>query len=526
MINATDNMISHIESVVQRPLFKLLSYDVSNATGETWGEIIAGTASQTPIDLSSYVSKIGWSYERLSVSMSDDAGVFHPDAGAFRTYIGPGRGIRLLEGFEGVPEDEWIPTFSGIIQGPYGWKRIRGSVFATSFSVFTRDANQAWRRRNVTSKEYTIGTDWSVMFYQLAQEVMGLDFSEISVQEPWNLLFDKTVNQIVNISPWEGLSALAEGNMARLWFNGKGQLATYPVTLDRVNLVLSDEKLLTSYDQPGGNEEIINKVIVTYLDNNLTKVTGARQSLGTANVTTGFFDFETKLDVFWSEDKRQRAENVELIVKSSINQNDLGISIGSERLQIDNEFGGQLILTVDAFVSALAIAGISGILASAFLEDEVYTFDIALSGGINFGATIPVGRVVFSLSIVAVLLAMMILGTGIYEIVGNPYDYAFLEKQAIAMIDNIQFWEEKELNIKNDFISTEEKAHQLALNELLFAQSQGKPRNLVIANDPRIEKGDIIQLSTGVKVFVNTAARTITRGESIPMSISGFKSVV
>ena len=360
MIVTTDAMTSKIEGLVQRPTFKLLSYDVSQATGETWGAIIDGSASQTPTDLTSYVTKIGWSYERLSVSLGDDAGVFHPDGGAFRDAIKHGRGIRLIEGFEGVPEDEWIPTFSGIIQGPFGWKRIRGSVFQTTFSVFTRDANQAWRRRNITSKEYTIGTDWSVMFYQVAQEIMGLDFSEISVQEPWNLLFDKTVNQIVNISPWEGLSALAEGNTARLWFNGKGQLATYPITLDRVNLVLSDEKLLTSYEQPGGNQEVINKVIVTYLDNNLTKVTGARQSLGTANVTAGFFDFETRLDVFWSEDKRQRAENVELVVKTSINQNDLGISIGSERLQIDDEFGGQLIITVDAFVSALAVAGLAG----------------------------------------------------------------------------------------------------------------------------------------------------------------------
>lgn len=522
MITVTDTMTSKIEADVQFPLFKLLSYDISQATGETWGEIIGGTASQTPVDLTQYVSKITWSYDRLNVTMGDDSAIFHPDGGASRSAIQHGRGIRLLEGFEGVPEDEWIPTFSGIIQGPFSWRRIRGSVFQTAFSVFTRDANQAWRRRNITSKEFTIGTDWSVMFYQVAQEIMGLDFTEIAIQEPWNLPFDKTVNQIVNISAWEGLSALAEGNMSRLWFNGKGQLATYPITLDRVNLVLSDETRVSSYEQPGGNQEVVNKVIVTYLDNQLTKVVGARQSLGTANVTAGFFDQETKLDVFWSEDKRQRAENVQLIVKSSINQNDLGISIGTEQLQVTDEFGGELIITVDAFVSALAVAGLAGILSSSFLPDEVVVGGV----GAAAGTTIPVGQPVFAASIIAVLVAMMILGNGVYEIVGNPFDYAFLEKQAIAMLDNLPFWEEKEKEIKNDFISTEEKAHQLALAELLFAQSEGQPRQVVISNDPRIEKGDVLELSTGVKIFVENATRVIARGQSIPMEISGFKSVV
>lgn len=526
MIPVTDAMAAAIERVDQKPAFKLLSYDVSCATGETWGSIINGTATQTPTDLTSYVQKVQWNYDRLNVTLIDDSLVFSPDGGSLSSKIRQGRGIRLIEGFDDVPEDEWIPTFSGLIQGSYSWLRQRGRTYTTQFSVFTRESNQAWRRRSITSKEFTIGTDWSVMFNQVAQEIMLMDQNEINIQAPWNVLFDKNVNQIVDISPWEGLTRLAEGNQSRLWFNGAGQLSTYPLTLDRVNLTLSDDKVLTSYQQPGQNEELINKVIVTYLDNNLTKVTGAEQQLGTANITTGFFDFETKIPVFWSEDKKQRAENVRLIVKQSISQNDLGISVGSERLDVADEFGGELVVTVDAFVSALATAGIAAILSSSFLEDKSVSVDGNLGPGINYGFTIPVGRVTMAVGIIAVLLAMMILGTGIYEIVGVPFDYAFLEKQAIALLDGIKFWEEKELEIRNDFISTEEAAHQLALTNLLFEQSKGNPRNLIIANDPRIEKGDIIQLASGVKVFVENASRNIERGKEISMTLTGYKSVV
>jgi hypothetical protein len=267
MIIATTAMDSAIDTDVQRPLFKLLSYDVSQATGDTWGAIINGTAVQTPVDLTDDVSQIQWSYDRLSVTLADDLGLYHPDNGASRCLIGPGRGLRLLEGAEGVPEDEWIPIFSGPIQGPYGWTQTRGSVPTVTIQAFTRDTDQAWNRRMITSLEYTVGADWANMFFNIAQDIMGLEDSEMDVPATWNVAFDKNSNQIVNIPPWEGLNALAQGNFQRLWFNGNGQLSSYPFTLDRVDLVLPDNKEISQYSKPGNNSEIINKVVVTYIDN-------------------------------------------------------------------------------------------------------------------------------------------------------------------------------------------------------------------------------------------------------------------
>lgn len=515
MIAVSIEMDAAIESVVQRPAFKVLSYDISTATGETWGAIIDGTASQTPVDLTTAVEQIAWSYNRVSLSLADETLRFHPDTGDLSFAICSGRGIRVFEGDVTVPSEQWPAIFSGLIQGPYGWSIKRGPVPEVRVQVFSRDTNQAWNRRQITSKEFTIGTDWSSMFLNVAQDVMLLEDTEVAVAHPWNLFFDKTSNQIVNISPWEALTKLAQGNFNRIWFNGKGQLASYPFTLDRVDKVLTNNELINTYSQPAGSSEVINKVAVTYIDNVLTKVSGARTSLGTANITAGFFDFETKLDVFYSDDKKQRADNVELVVKQSINQNDLGISIGTEKLTIDDEFGGKLAITVDHWVSALAVDGIAGIIASATIPDTVLLLE-----------TIPVGRIVEAAGIVSVLVAMMILGTGVYEIVGTPFDMAFLEKKAIALADNINFWEEKELEIRNEFISTEDHAHQLALNELLFQQSLGSPRELIIQNDPRIERGDILQLPTGAKFFVQAASKTLIRGGASALTLTGFRSIV
>jgi hypothetical protein len=508
-------MQAAIESGVHKPDFQLLSYDISSNTGETWGSIIDGTSVQVPFDLTQFVNNVKWSFDKLTFQIADEILRFHPDTGDLTSNILQGRGIRLLEGFMDVPVAEWIPTFSGVIQGTYTWNLVRGTNPSATVSVQSRESIQSWRQRFVTSKKYTVGTDYSVMFNDVAKDIMQLSDIEVLTPATWNFLFDKQVNQIVNISPWEGLTSLAQGGLLRLWFNGNGQLATYPLTVDRIPVQTLTNERINSYVQPGTESEVINKVIVTYLDNFLTKVKGDRTSLGTANVTTGFFDKEIKLKVKYSDDGKQRAENVELVVQNSINQNDLGISIGTENLVINDEFGGELIITVDAFVTGLAVGGIAAIVAAATIPDEV-----------GLILTVPVGRVIEAAGIVSVMVALMILGTGVYDVVGVPFDYAFLERRAIALIDNILFWEEKELEIRNEFISTAEHAHSLALQELLFEQSKLNPRNMVIQYDPRIEKGDILGIPGGLKFFVLGASRSLERGGAQATSLGGVRTSI
>jgi hypothetical protein len=520
MIASSAAMAAAIESGHHRPDFKVLSYDISSDTGETWGSIIDGTSVQTPFDLTPYLSEVRWSYDKLTFAIADEILRFHPDSGDLTVNILQGRGIRLHEGFSDVAEAQWLPTFTGIIQGTYTWNLVRGTNPQATISVQSRESNQAWHRRFITSKQYTIGTDYSVLFNDIAKTIMSLEDVEVLTPTTWNFLFDKQINQIVNISPWEGLVGLTQGGLLRLWFNGNGQLATYPLTVDRAPVLTLTNDRINSYTQPGTETQVVNKVIVTYLDNVLTRVDGARASLGTANVTAGFFDKQIKLDVKYSDDGKQRADQVKLVTKTSINQNDLGISIGSETLVIDDEFGGELVIDVDAFVSGLAVAGIAAVLTSAKLPDKVQV------GPTGTGVTIPLGRLVEAAGIVAVMIALMILGTGVYEVEGVPYDFAFLEKRAIALMDNILFWEEVTLEIRNEFISTEEHAHSLALQELLFEQSKLNPRNLVIQYDPRIERGDILELPGALKFFVLDAGRQLQRGAAHATSLGGVRTSV
>ena len=70
---------------------------------------------------------------------------------------------------------------------------------------------------------------------------------------------------------------------------------------------------------PEYSQESINKVRVVFLDANLERANGAYQKIGTAQVTTGFFFPHEKLECWWSDDHRQRANGTRMIVKQSVN---------------------------------------------------------------------------------------------------------------------------------------------------------------------------------------------------------------
>lgn len=517
MINASAPYNTYLERDVIYPKWKLLSFD---PVADSWGTIIDGSYGQTPIDLTPYVMKIEYSFDRLQVTLSDEATlVFHPDAGTLRTSIGPGRIIRLLEGFEGLAESEWLWTFSGEVEGTYSWAFQRGQNITAQFSVYSRGNNQAWKRRNITSRDFTVGSDWGSMYESIAQDVMLLSPAEVLSSVPWGVLFEKNVNQVVNYPPWDALEQLAFAIKARPWFNGKGQLALYSTDQSRTTLTLTDDRYLRKYESRGSSAETVNKVILTYLSNELSRVDGPDQILGSATITAGFFKRHFDVPVYYSDERKTRCDDPRFIIKASANAG--LIPFCTETMTKIDEFHVDVTVDVSVWAPVLATAMIALIIAAGFIPDLVATVVFA-------GATIPVGRHVENFAIIAVMLIMMCIGTGQYEIWGVPYEMVYLEEQAIAMKAGIEFWQEREKSIRNDFISSIDQAQGLVVNELHYEVMKEQPRSLLLRYDPRLEPGDIIQLSSTVKVWVEGVSRTLTRNsvDVSTMAINGYRTVM
>ncbi len=517
MITTSATYDSYLERDILFPKWKLLSF---NPTTDTWGEIIEGTYAQTPIDLTAFVQKIEYTFDRLQITLSDNASlVFHPDSGTYRTAISAGRIIRLKEGFEGLAESEWLWTFSGEVEGTYSWTFQRGQSITASFSVFNRGNNQAWKRRNVTSTNYTIGSDWGSMFYNIAQDIMLLDDIEVSVPLPWGVIFEKNSNQVVNYPPWDALDQLAFGLNAKPWFNGKGQLALYSTRQDRITMSLTDDKLLRKYESRGSTSETVNKVILTYLSNELSRVDGPDQILANATITSGFFTSSIEVDAFYSDERKTRCDDPRLIIKQSANAGLL--SFCDETMEKVDEFHSKIIVDVSIWAPVLATTMLAMYMTIQAIPRAVVT---ALFGG----TTIPVQDIAAAAVLISILILMMSIGTGTYEVWGVPYEMVYLEEQAIAQKAGLEFWQEREKEIRNDFVSTLEQAQPLVVNALHFEVMKEQPRSLLLRYDPRLEPGDVIQLSSTVKVWVEGLSRVLTRNsvDVSMMNVSGYRTVL
>ena len=518
MINATAAYNEYLSRDVLFPKFKVYSFSLAV---DSWEDIVTDQYTQTPVDLTPYVTKVDYSFDRISVAMVDEGSLlFHPDGGALRQTLRQGRVIRIKEGFEGLAESEWLWTFTGTIEGTYSWKYERPTAIDIQFAAFSRQNNQAWKRRNITSENFTVGSDWGAMFYNIVHDVMLMEDGEIDVPNPWHVTFDKNTNQVVNAPPWESMENLAFAALARPWFDGRGKLKLISTDQHRTTAVLPDDKYLMRYDARQASAETVNKVILVYLSNMLSRVDGEDQVLGTASVTTGFFRPSQDLDVYYSDERKTRSDNPRFIVKQSVNSGLL--PVGDESMVKVDEFHSRITVSINVWVPILATTLLASYLLLSLVPDTV---QVGISGT---GITISVGRLLQAVALIGILIIMMSLGTGIYEVWGIPYEMVYLEKQAIAQKAGLEFWEEREKQIRNDFISTEEQALPLVENQLHYEVMREQPRTLLMRYDPRYEPGDIIELSSTVRVYVDQMQRTLTRGsaDTNKMTIQGFKTVL
>jgi hypothetical protein len=280
---------------------------------------------------------------------------------------------------------------------------------------------------------------------------------------------------------------------------------------------------LRRYEAKGSSAEIINKVILTYMSNTLSRVDGPDQVLGSAIITAGFFKREFDVDVYYSDERKTRSDNPRFIVQASVNSG--LISFAEETMTKIDEFHSRINVEVSVFAPLLAGALLIAWVAASYLPN--FGFAVGF-GGSEVTVPINTGTYVQALLLMAILLIMMSIGTGQYEVWGTPYEMVYLEQQAIALKAGTEFWQEREKEIRNDFISTLEQAQPLIINQLHHEVMKENPRSLVLRYDPRLEPGDVLEVSSGVKIWIESIQRIIGRadGNTNTMTASGYRTVI
>jgi hypothetical protein len=200
--------------------------------------------------------------------------------------------------------------------------------------------------------------------------------------------------------------------------------------------------------------------------------------------------------------------------------NDSLLPIGSEDYEQLDEFSGEVQIEVSVFVSALATASLAAVLALDVTTDGVVVFGF---GG-STGVTVPHGRVIRGLAEASLLLIMMSIGTGQYEIVGEPFDFVHAINKTDAFDDAAPIWMESIVEVENDLIFDEEMAQDVATRELLHRIAEANRWDTVLVDDPRIEVGDIIELPDTSRLYVMDYQRNLMRGSAAQLNVQGFRS--
>lgn len=539
-----------LDSRRRRPAYKIYAWDPATVTisrvASAPGNLHASLPM--PLDITPYASEITWNDKQLSFTMVDPRNLFHPDTGAYRNYLGDGAILRLVEGDEMLSETDWVTSFTGQIHGQVGWKKARNTGNVTAkVSVFGRGETQAFKRRKITTREYSVGTDLGIALYDICETFMGLTQAEVRIPFTLGRQFKHKVNQLAQVSPWEGISSLLEVVCYQPYFDGEGKLTYVNKSLQRpMAKVLADYVSCVELEVPENSQDGINKVKVVFLDAALSRVDGPYQKLGDAQVTTGFFSMHERLECWWSEDHKQRADGTTMQVIKSVNSGLL--PVGTESYEPKDDFHGEIEVAISVWVPILATVMALAYVAAALIPDEtlpvnssslipvpvqvgptgtgatvgpVLVFQVTPTPIAGF--TVPWGRVIQAAAMLGIMLIMMSIGSAQYEVWGTPYDYAYLEKMSIAMEDGLDYWLENEKEIKNDFVGTHDQADTIAVTELIWEKSLTRTRRIVIEDDPSLEVGDIVGIPDGRKILITGLSKKIKRGEVPSLVIDGCK---
>lgn len=461
----------------------------------SFADIIAGTSSDD-IDLSLYAASVKHTSKDCDVTFR-----YHTALNG-TNQPKPGELIEIRLAGQ--------PLFVGIIDTISSYNYSPGD-HSLALKAYSRDNTPAWKDVKRVTNIYATGTPLNVIANDIAV-ALGLGPSEIALPAV-NVYTVHSNMQLANMSANDMLTGLFISPGYEPFVSGLGVLKAISKSLARPSdVVLTEDRVQVI--KGSKQKPPVTSVRIQWLDPNLQKVSQQDQPLAQATITAGFFQLKQKQDLYWSNDQTQRAENTYLVIKQSANSGLLNVC--SETYSQINPTQGRIELDTAFWAPALATAGLGAMVEASFLGDEVVA--------IGAGLTIPTGRIVEGAAEAAILLVMMSIGTGVYEVRGNPYDYVHARNTTEADAFGVPSWLLNNNDIQNDFVMNENQAQAFAARELIYQSRAATSYQATIVDDPRIERGDIVELDDGSRLYVLDYTRDLSSGSPATLDLTGFQA--
>lgn len=517
-------------SDVRRPDWRVYVWD---PMATTIGAVVLNETDVPPVDITPFVENVEIT-ENIGYENEDNPATTTASL-TLRPFDNPGfnlkRGIlddgvilRVLQGDKRVAPDDFVAVFTGTIRGRPGENAgVRGAAQAF-YTVTAHGREERFLNQRITTEVFEADTDLGEMAVYVAEELMGLDRREILFGN-FAKITRHLSNQLVDENALTALWHLMFPAGRKPCFDGWGRLGSANVRLDKSPArIYADDECLVSVAATPNDVEVNNSVVVKGLNHELTKVAQERQVLASIEVTTGYFDAVYKERVYYSSDRKQRAQNTVLQTRTKIKWS------GAVWTVVD-EFSGVLeidthhLRNVRIIIFVLwAVAQVSVALFDLFFQEGGIFGDI-----INWysGGTIAAIRFTlqcFSIVTMALLLwAMSFIGRGRYDVMGEPFEYCYQELVSRHQLVGLAPEEVRERELRNDFLSDMDALDAAAKELLKREMAKDQVYSLQVLDDLLVELDDVVETSDGSRFYVNTIHRTLRRDQMPMLQLTAWK---
>lgn len=457
----------------------------------TLTEVVDGTAAGG-YDLSPFVAGGSQTAQEVSLRLSWHSELYGANQ--------PSSGHLLTVAQNGVT------LFVGIVEGINDY-RLQSGERSMTITARSRDAFPAWRSVRRVTDIYPLATRLEIIAHDIAEDV-GLTDVEIDLPPILYAVPHSNV-QLADLAAWEMLESLLLPAGLSPFVDARGRLRARSRDVTRAaDQTITEDRIISvsgSRSRPP-----ISSLKVKWLDPLLTEVAQQDQALANANITAGFFQLQQNQDVYWSDDRTQRAKGTRLVIKQSANSGLLPVC--DEDYEATAHTGGKITLTTSAFVPGLIGAFLALKIAWALP-------DIAPPFG---GPTATLGKQVAAGLEFGVLITMASIGTGVYEVWGTPYDFVHARHTTEAYDPAAPEWMDATEVVETDLVQNDAHAQAIAARELIYRARSAQSYGMTIVDDPRIEPGDIIGLPDGTRLYVTGYRRNLSPGAPAVLDLEGF----
>lgn len=531
--------------------FRVFLYDIQSTAADaiplTFGDVVNGSASAVELEITNFVSDValtergsdGFNLVPGSVSAQlrfvDSKSTYDPVDGSSPGTLKAGNVIRVVEGFTSIDFSEWVNTFTGRISS----RPARDLPDREGNSILTinaEDRTAEFVKMVSTSPKYEQGQTYNDILVGLATSAKGLaltsgeySFGTVGVA---NTVAQKSL-QFVEESPFVSIAKVlfVSGFVPR--FDGSGVLRPVSMTVDKSSSrVLTDSNFVGTVSRPQDPNPVPNQVFVKGISADMERVLQDDQVVATAGITMGFWTGDSSIRVVFSDDKSILVQNPRLRIIQSVRGGI--VPFGDEEefeftvedtdptdLSIAGTTEGKI--KVDgAFYAPLVTSLFAGRIAASFIPDAVVVAGV----GASSGSTIPQGRIIEGAISVNASLVQAQVGTGQYEILGQPYEYVFKELVGEAIVANLRDGEKRAVSVENHLITSQADVDATALRELRLVRKRGNIRSLTMRHDLKLEADDKLRLADDSTFIITNITRNLSRGSAWTATLGLFETTV